>query len=469
MYSPTPKQKRQDNQLRNALLALKEASCLESKMEKMTCSMNGGRRTRRTAAKKPAKKKTVTASAPSRGRRGRRAPAPRSPSMPPFTPPEASVAEAAPEEKSNSNNNKSQTSKNKKPTPIKLKARRHCDDEENWGEYLRLAQVLLVACSVGVVATGIASTFFGYADSMMETMGYGSMNKACSSGNYLPMQFASTFVPGMDDCATITDRYSKFMLGAWGSLVALAAAFKANLPGSVSETPSVMVEMLAKTLCRYFKERELHEELMQRLANANKNNGLTPEQVDARIKEALSQVGSSSASASTTPTSRSGTAGPAAVHNSPIAQPSPSSVNMQGRAQTPELITPPGVSGYMPDTPPGVSGYMPEQVEEKYESPPAAAGPAVRRSTRKRAPAAAASSSESSSEESGSSEEESSSDEGGKNKKHKSRKKAVKKHHKKMTRKKHHKKKHHKKKHKKVAKKHHTKNKTHKNKRKRLK
>lgn len=250
-YTPTPTERKQDKALKDFLDAIRDANC----QSQMACPMYGGARSRRGRATQS---------------RARQAAAEQSESGT-----ESDGSSPSPQRRSRS----------KKPTPIKKKAERECEKEEEWMQYLNIARVLVISGTVGAGALAMTGVFSGYADAMMETLGYGSISRACGEGNYLLNYGASRVIPGMKSCAEVTRIQQGVIAKAWGGLVALGATFKIAMPKDFSAAPGAMIDGLAKMLCRYFKERELHNELMQKIAA--RNSGISQADVDRAVAQAL--------------------------------------------------------------------------------------------------------------------------------------------------------------------------------------
>jgi hypothetical protein len=229
-YSPTPTEGKQDKALVDFLEALQKNACLAG--EASVCSISGGARSR----------KTRTTS--------------------------SRQAEELHESGSESDGSSSSPSQrhSKKATPIKKKAARECEREEEWMQYINIARVLVISGTVGAGALAMSGVFSSYADAMMETLGYGSISRVCGEGNYLLNYGASRVIPGMKSCADVTRMQQEVIAKAWGGIVAIGAAFRISMPQQFSATPGAMIDGLAKMLCRFFKERELHNELMQKIA-----------------------------------------------------------------------------------------------------------------------------------------------------------------------------------------------------------
>ena len=256
-YTPTPTERKQDKALVNFLEAIQKNGCLAG--EASVCSISGGARSRRGRATQ------------SRGRQAAAA--------------EQSDSGTESDGSSTSTSPSQRRSRSKKPTPIKKKAERECEKEEEWMQYLNIARVLVISGTVGAGALAMTGVFSGYADAMMETLGYGSITRSCGQGNYLINYGASRVIPGMKSCAEVTKMQQGVIAKAWGGIVALGGAFKIALPKSFSATPGAMIDGLAKMLCRFFKERELHNELMQKIAA--RNSGISQADVDRAIAQAL--------------------------------------------------------------------------------------------------------------------------------------------------------------------------------------
>lgn len=255
-YTPTPTERKQDKALVKFLEVLQNnVDCASSQISDR-CSISGGARSRRGRATQSRARHTAE-----------------------------KQSDSGTESDGSSPSPSQRRSRSKKPTPIKKKAERECEKEEEWMQYFNIARVLVISGTVGAGALAMTGVFSGYADAMMETLGYGSISRACGEGNYLINYGASRVIPGMKSCAEVTRIQQGVIAKAWGGLVALGAAFKISMPKDFSATPGAMIDGLAKMLCRYFKERELHNELMQKLAA--RNSGISQADIDRAVAQAL--------------------------------------------------------------------------------------------------------------------------------------------------------------------------------------
>jgi len=249
VYTPTPTQSKQDKAMVAFIEALNQNLCLSEQAS--SCAIRGGSRTRGKGT--------------TRGRK---------------------TSKGSDSDDSTTSNADRKTKKtSKKATPIRVKAARECEDEEEWEQYMNISRVFIITGTVGAGAMAMLGVFSGYADSVMETLGYGNVERTCAAGNYLANTYAATLVPGMKTCAQVTQQQETMMKGVWAAIVALAAAFKLSVPTSISETPGAAITGFAKVLCRYFKERELHNELLQNIAKNTK--GISQDDVNRAVAEAL--------------------------------------------------------------------------------------------------------------------------------------------------------------------------------------
>lgn len=246
-YTPTPTQSKQDTAMIAFIEALNQNLCFAEQAS--SCAIRGGART---------KGKT-------RGRATNRG--------------------SDSDDSTTSNADRKTKKTTKKATPIKVKAARECEEEEEWEQYTNISRVFIITGTVGAGAMAMLGVFSGYANGVMETLGYGNIERTCAASNYLANNYAATLVPGMKTCAQVTQQQETMLKGVWGAIVALAAAFKISVPTSISETPGAAITGFAKVLCRYFKERELHNELLQNIAKNTK--GISQDDVNRAVAEAL--------------------------------------------------------------------------------------------------------------------------------------------------------------------------------------
>jgi hypothetical protein len=246
-YTPTPTQSKQDTAIVAFIEALNQNLCFAEQAS--SCAIRGGARTK--------------------GRtRGR-----------------ATNRGSDSDDSTTSNADRKTKKTTKKATPIKVKAARECEEEEEWEQYMNISRVFIITGTVGAGAMAMLGVFSGYANGVMETLGYGNIERTCAASNYLANSYAATLVPGMKTCAQVTQQQETMLKGVWGAIVALAAAFKISVPTSISETPGAAIVGFAKVLCRYFKERELHNELLQNIAKNTK--GISQDDVNRAVAEAL--------------------------------------------------------------------------------------------------------------------------------------------------------------------------------------
>lgn len=255
-YTPTPTERKQDQALVKFLEVLQNnVDCAAVKVSD-SCAISGGARSRRGRATQSRRQLAAE-----------------------------EKSDSGTESDSSSPSPSQRDSRSKKPTPIKKKAARECEKEEEWMQYVNIARVMVISGTVGAGALAMTGVFSGYADAMMETLGYGSIRRACGEGNYLLNYGASRVIPGMKSCAEVTKIQQSVIAKAWGGIVALGAAFKISMPKDFSATPGAMIDGLAKMLCRFFKERELHNELMQKIAE--RNSGISQADIDRAVAQAL--------------------------------------------------------------------------------------------------------------------------------------------------------------------------------------
>ncbi len=252
-YTPTPTESKQDKALVNFLEAIQKNGCLAGQAS--VCSISGGSRSKRTTSARPRQRREA-----------------------------AEQIDESETESDGSSPSPSQQ-RSKKPTPIKKKAARDCEKEEEWMQYINIARVMVISGAVGAGAVAMTGIFSGYSDAMMETLGYGSISRACGEGNYLINYGASRVIPGMKSCAEVTKLQQGVIAKAWGGIVALGGAFKITLPQNFSATPGALIDGMAKMLCRFFKERQLHDELMQKIAA--RNSGISQADIDRAVAQAL--------------------------------------------------------------------------------------------------------------------------------------------------------------------------------------
>jgi hypothetical protein len=246
-YTPTPTQSKQDTAIVAFIEALNQNLCFAEQAS--SCAIRGGARTKGRT----------------RGRATNRC--------------------SDSDDSTTSNADRKTKKTTKKATPIKVKAARECEEEEEWEQYMNISRVFIITGTVGAGAMAMLGVFSGYANGVMETLGYGNIERTCAASNYLANSYAATLVPGMKTCAQVTQQQETMLKGVWGAIVALAAAFKISVPTSISETPGAAIVGFAKVLCRYFKERELHNELLQNIAKNTK--GISQDDVNRAVAEAL--------------------------------------------------------------------------------------------------------------------------------------------------------------------------------------
>ena len=147
---------------------------------------------------------------------------------------------------------------------IKQQAHSFCDNKENYQEYETIAKLILIGGTVGIAATGLGGVFAAYSNVLVGALGLPSIENACGSRSYFINEALSTFVPGVQSCAKVTQQHEQLAAAGWGSLVAIGALFKISLPGDIREVPGKSIEAIARALCRYYKERELDRDMRQR-------------------------------------------------------------------------------------------------------------------------------------------------------------------------------------------------------------
>jgi len=236
-YHPTAAQKKQDEALRAALDKFSAAYCA-AETQTATCSMpRGGTRRGRTATRRRAEESESE------------------------TDSEAPREQEMIDSPSQRRNTRRRTTA--RPT-IKEQASDFCDDPENYGEYENVAKLILIGGTIGVAATGLGGVFAAYSNTLVGALGLPSIANACGSGSYFQNELLAKIVPGVQSCAQVTATHERLAATAWGSLVALGAMFKIPLPGDIRTVPSRAIEAIARALCRYYKERELDQEMRAR-------------------------------------------------------------------------------------------------------------------------------------------------------------------------------------------------------------
>jgi len=237
-YHPTAAQKKQDLALRAALDKFSAAYCA-AETQTVACSMphGGTRRERTTASRRRAEESGSEAET------------------------EAPREQEMIDTPSHRRNTRRRTSA--QPT-IREQASAFCDDPENYGEYETMAKLVLIGGTIGVAATGLGGVFAAYSNTLVGVLGLPSIANACGTGSYFQNELLSKVVPGVQSCVQVTATHERLAATAWGSLVTLGAMFKIPLPGELSTVPARAVEAIARALCRYYKERELDQEMRTR-------------------------------------------------------------------------------------------------------------------------------------------------------------------------------------------------------------
>jgi len=169
------------------------------------------------------------------------------------------------------------------PRTLKQQASDICDDPENYGEYETVAKLILIGGTIGVAATGLGGVFAAYSNTLVGALGLPSIANACGSGSYFQNELLAKIVPGVQSCSQVTASHERLAVGAWGSLVALGGMFKIPLPGNIRDVPARAIEAIARALCRYYKERELDQEMRARFVELASQMGPG---VQAQVDEA---------------------------------------------------------------------------------------------------------------------------------------------------------------------------------------
>lgn len=244
-YQPTAKQNKEDEKLLATLDMFSKSICA-SDMQGAACSFkrgstkHGGTK-RRQGTKRPVESESEE-DEKSSGQ-------------------QAEIIDSPGERRAKTSPKHSTKKKTYKQPTIKQQARDLCEDEENYGEYDTMAKLILIAGTVGVVTTSVSSYFSDYSNALVGVLGLPSLSQACGARTYFGHELLSKIVPGMQSCAEVTMRHEQFAMGAWGSLVAIGAMFRIPMPGNIREVPGQAITAISKALCRYYKERELDQEM----------------------------------------------------------------------------------------------------------------------------------------------------------------------------------------------------------------
>lgn len=225
-YNPTASQKKEDQALRKALMYFNEAAILPSCHKQ--CFLKGG--TRKTKSKKKADTEYKYDE-------------------------DEDVARDEEAEMIDS------PSKRTNIRTTKERAYIFCEDPKNYEAYETVAKLMLIGGTAGVVVTGLGSVLSSYSNSLVSVLGLPSIEYACGSSSYFMNELLSNIIPGAQSCRTVTSTHQQLAAGAWASLIAIGAMFKIPLPSNVRDVPGKTIESIAKALCRYYKERELDEEM----------------------------------------------------------------------------------------------------------------------------------------------------------------------------------------------------------------
>lgn len=236
-YNPTATQKKEDQALRKALMYFNEAAILPSCHKQ--CFLKGG--TRKTKSRKKAEIEYKDEED--------------------YEDEDVARDEEAEMIDSPSKRTNIRMMKDKKTHTTKERAYIFCEDPANYEAYETVAKLMLIGGTAGVVVTGLGSVLSSYSNSLVSVLGLPSIEYACGSSSYFMNELISNFIPGAQSCRTVTSTHQQLAAGAWASLIAIGAMFKIPLPSNVRDVPGKTIESIAKALCRYYKERELDEEM----------------------------------------------------------------------------------------------------------------------------------------------------------------------------------------------------------------